>query len=182
MEAIRLVFFVLGVFFGVETTSVVAEKTIVTVDPTSNVMEIHLKNLVAVYPKENDPTLVEKEFSEMYANKGSWNSLFDTYLEKSIVYTSPKKGVLDATITLKYSKPEDLKIFAIDINREGKYSFINIPQWNVETTDGVQNSYYWNFEPNATFSFSLSPLKNAPETYTINKETIFVVWQLLKKK
>ena len=77
MEAIKLVFFVLGVFFGVETTSVVAEKTIVTIDPTSNVMEIQLKNLLAVYPKENDPTLVEKKFSEMYTKKDSWNSLFD---------------------------------------------------------------------------------------------------------
>lgn len=182
METIKLVFFVLGVFFGIETTSVVAEKTIVTVDPISNVMEIQLKNLLAVYPKENDPTLVEKEFSEIYAKKDRWNSLFDAYLKKSIVYNSPKKGVIDATITLKYSEPEDLKIFAIDINPEGKYSFINIPQWNVETTDGIKNSYYWNFEPNATFSFSLSPLENVPENYTVNKELLFTVWQKLNKQ
>lgn len=181
METLKLVFFVVGVFFGVETTSVVAEKTIVTVDPISNVMTIQLQNLVAVYPKEGNVS-VSSEFIEMYTKKENWNPLFDAYLEKDIVYSSSKKGVVNATITLKYSKPEDLKIFAIDINREGKYSFINIPQWKVETADGVQNSYYWNFEPNKTFSFTMSPLENVPKEYTVDKALIFSVWEKVSKQ
>ena len=180
MEEIKLVFFVLGLFFGVETTSVVAEKTIFTVDPVSNVITIQLQNLVAVYPKEGDAS-VSAEFTEMYTKKEKWNALFDSYLEKDIVYSSPKKGILNATITLKYSKSEDLKIFAIDINREGKYSFINIPQWKVETTDGVQNSYYWNFEPNKKFSFTMSPIENVPKEYTVDKTLIFSIWEKITK-
>jgi len=118
----------------------------------------------------------------MYTKKENWNSLFDTYLEKSIVYSSQKEGFLDATITLKYSKPEDLKIFAIDINPDGKYSFINIPQWNVKTTDGVQNNLYWNFEPNKVFSFTMSPLDKLPATHTTEKELLFTIWKKISKQ
>ncbi|WP_046757520.1 hypothetical protein [Kordia jejudonensis] len=182
METIKIAFFALGIFFGIETASVIAEKTIVTVDPVATTINIQLKNLTAVYPKEKGNASIDTEFAKIYHKKENWNVQLDSFSEKSIVYSSPEKGVLDATITLKYNKPEDLNIFAIDVNREGKYSLINIPQWNLKTTDGKQNGNYWNFEPNTTFTFSLAPLENIPATYTAEKELLYSIWEKISKR
>ncbi|WP_420572493.1 hypothetical protein [Kordia sp.] len=181
METIKIVVFALGLFFGIETTSVVAKKTTVTVDPTEKTIIIQQENLLAIYPKTENSTTVEKQFSEIYTKKEQWNTLFDSYPEKSIVYSSPKKGVLNATITLKYNTTKDLKAYAIDVNRENKFSIINIPQWKLETTDGELNGNYWNFDADKPFSFSYHPVEEVPEKYTVDHELIFNVWEKISK-
>jgi hypothetical protein len=182
MEAIKIVVFVLGLFFGVQSNTVIAEKTTVTVNPSENTIVIHQENILAIYPKGTDSISVVEEFKNIYAKKDTWNPLFDTYAEKSIVYSSPKKGVLNAKITLKYNELKDLKAFAIDINPEGKFSIINIPKWYLTTEDGKLNDNYWNFEANKKFSFTLAPIKDVPETYTVNRGILFSVWQEIAKK
>jgi len=182
MEAIKIVVFILGMFFGVKTTTVIPEKTTVTITPSTNTVVIQQENLLAIYPTKKNSHSVAEEFSTIYKKQSDWDSQLDTFAEKSIVYSSPKEGTLNATITLKYSKTEDLKTLAIDVNREGKFSIINIPTWHIETKDGKLNENYWNFESDKEFSLTLSPVKNVPETYTINRELLFSTWQKLTKE
>ena len=182
MEAIKIVMFVVGLFFGEKTSTVIPEKTTVTVSPETNTIVIHQENLLAIYPKEKDSLFVAKEFSTIYAKKESWNADLASYSKKTIVYSSSKKGVLNAKITLQYSELKDLKVFAIDINPEGKFSIINIPTWYLTTEDGKLNGNYWNFESDTEFSFTLSPVKDVPETYTVNKTILHNVWKELSKK
>ena len=146
METIKIVFFVLGLFFGEETNTVIAEKTTVTVSPKVNTIVIQHENLLAIYSTVTDSLSIAKEFTQIYNKQNNWHSEFDAYTKKSIVYIATKQGVLNAKITLQYNTPTDLKAFAIDQNREGKFSIINIPQWNLATENGKRNGNYWNFE------------------------------------
>ncbi|MBC8753673.1 hypothetical protein H2O64_03270 [Kordia sp. YSTF-M3] len=182
METIKIVLFVLGLFFGIETSTVIAEKTIVIVSPKTKTIVIQHENLLAIYPTEKDSLSIAKEFASIYTKKDSWNTHLDTFTEKYITYNATEKGVLSTKITLKYTKLEDLKVFAIDTNPEGKFSIINIPQWYIATENGKLNGNYWNFDADKKFSFSLSPVKNVPETYTIHKTMLHKVWQELTKE
>lgn len=182
METIKIVMFVLGLFFGEEISTVIPEKTTITITPKTKTIVIHQENLLAIYPKEKDSLFITKEFSTIYAKKDNWNADLAAYLKKSIVYSSPEKGVLNAKITLEYSNTKDLKVFAIDISREGKFSIINIPRWYLATEDGELNGNYWSFDADKEFSFSLSPVKDVPETYTVNNTILHNVWKALSKK
>ena len=182
MEVINIVVFITGLFFGIESSTVIAETTEVTINPKEKTMIIQQKHLLAIYPKEKDDRFAEEEFTLIYNNKTDWNTHLDAFAEKSIVYFSPKKNVLNATITLKYNTVADLKVFAINTNREGKFSIINLPNWVLKTKDGTRNGNYWNFDADKPFSFTYNPVESVPETYTINKTTLYSTWKKLSKK
>ena len=66
METIKIVFFVLGLFFGEETNTVIAEKTTVTVSPKVNTIVIQHENLLAIYSTVTDSLSIAKEFTQIY--------------------------------------------------------------------------------------------------------------------
>ncbi|EDP97881.1 hypothetical protein U8527_17980 [Kordia algicida OT-1] len=182
MEVIKIVVFVIGLFFGIESSTIIAETTEVTINPKEKTMVIQQKNLLAIYPKEKDTSFAAEEFTKIYYYKTNWNKHLNAFAEKSIVYTTSDDKTLDATITLQYTSDEDLKIFAIDKNRKGQFSIINLPNWVLKTNDGTLNGNYWNFDADKPFSFTYNPVENVPETYTVNKKILYATWKKLAKK
>lgn len=181
MEIIKIVTFVLGMFFGTEIDTVIAEKTKITVNPKEKTICIAQTNLLAIYPQGKDSITIAKEFSTIYEKKENWSTHLSSFTERSIVYTSKNKQ-LNATISLHYNDVKDLNIFAIDTNPEGQFSVINIPDWNLSTSDGKLNGNYWNFDTSKEFSFTFSPIKNVPKKYIINTTILHSVYQELIRK
>ena len=182
MEVIKIVVFVTGLFFGIESSTIIAETTEVTINPNEKTIIIQQKNLLAIYQKEKDSLSIVEEFTHTYNSRTDWSTHLESFTEKSIEYTSSKEGSLNATIKLKYNSTKDLKVFAIDKNNEGMFSIINLPNWVLKTKDGKLNGNYWNFNADKTFSFSYNPVEKVPEKYTVNNTILYTTWRNISKK
>jgi hypothetical protein len=50
-----------------------------------------------------------------------------------------------------------------DLNRDGKFSMIDIPQSHIKSTHGKLCKRYWIFDADKPFNFTIEPLDNIPE-------------------
>lgn len=161
MEVIKIVFFVLGVFFG-EDSRIGAEKTTVTVNSKEKEIVIVQEGLFALIKNEQDSVQVNSELEKIIAR--NWRKEIKSYPSKSCTFHTTKEGNLNATIILNYSSVKDLKDFALEFNEEtNEFSLINIPNWNIETKKGELNGNYWKFKANDKFTFVVTPFKNMSE-------------------
>ncbi len=177
MEVIKIALYVLGMFFGIEDSRIASEKTTITINPITKLMVIENENLFTIIRNEEDSIAVAKELFQIMNNPSEWRSELEKYPSKKIEFTSVKEGVLNAKLTLEYNDYSNLSDYAIDVNPEGKYSIVNIPNWNLKTTDGKLNGNYWNFDASKPFTFTLEPFLELPEEYQSSKRSLFSIWK-----
>lgn len=180
MEKIKIVCFVIGSFFGIENSRIGSEKVTVTVNPIDKTIIIVQENLFSVIRSKNDSLSISKEFLKIYED--NWLSELKDYSIKSLEFYSDENHLLNAKITLHYTSFKDLKTYAIDVNQQGDYSIINIPEWNLKTEDGKLNGNYWNFNASKPFTFTLEAFKNMPEAYEAHKKSVYTIWEATEKK
>ena len=185
MELIKIIFFALGSFFGIENSNIIAEKTQVIIDIENHVIEVEQHDLFAIIRNEQDSIRVSQELYRI-GNRAAgdkhykFRSEFDSYTSKTseIVYHK-KEQRIDASIKLRYNTPADLKDFAIDyVPEDDSYALINVDSWNIETTTGVLKGNYWYFKDQ--ISFSLSPAATMPEKYKSYKTSLYTYWLEVK--
>ncbi|MGG6231844.1 hypothetical protein [Tenacibaculum sp. SDUM215027] len=180
MEVIKIVFFVLGVFFG-ENSRIGAEKTTVTVNPKEQTVTIVQENIFALIVKEGDSLQVSSELKKVIAR--NWRKEIEGYPSKSCTFYVTDDSNLNAKIILNYPSEKDLKDFALDFNHETKeFSLINIPDWNVETEDGALKGNYWRFRADNSFTFVVTPFKNMPDKFKNAKRSLTPIWKAEKDK
>ncbi|MDX8554621.1 hypothetical protein MK851_13440 [Tenacibaculum sp. 1B UA] len=178
MEVIKIVFFVLGVFFG-ENSRIGAEKTTVTVNPKEQTVTIVQENIFALIVKEGDSLQVSSELKKIIAR--NWRKEIETYPSKSCTFYVTDNDNLNAKIILNYPSEKELKDFALDFNQETKeFSLINIPDWNVETEDGALKGNYWRFNADDNFTFVVTPFKNMPDKFKSAKRSLTSIWKAEK--
>lgn len=166
MEPIKIFFFALASFFGVENQRILADKTFVTVYPKKNQIEIVQKNIFALVPTANDLLLAKEEWSNVYnytQNGKKWSDELAYFSDKKIEFSTDKKGRI-AKITLTYTHPNDMAVMGIWYNEDEKQFAMNyIPEQKLKTKDGKKNDIFWNFEGNKDFSFTLEPFRAIPK-------------------
>lgn len=178
MEVIKIVFFVLGVFFG-ENSRIGAEKTSVTVNPKEQIVTIVQENIFALIVKEEDSIQVSSELKKIVAR--NWRKEIEPYPSKSCTFYATGDGNLNAKIILNYPSEKELKDFALDFNEEtNRFSLINIPNWNVETEDGTLKGNYWKFRADDSFTFVVTPFKNMPKKFKNAKRNLRPIWEAEK--
>ncbi|WP_299680901.1 hypothetical protein [uncultured Dokdonia sp.] len=185
MELIKIIFFALGTFFGVENSRIISEKTHVKIDPEKHIITVTHEHLFTMVQKEEDSIRVANELYRI-ANPAAGDTRYDwreeltTYETKTLVIsTSPEQKQLNASIKLKYNTKEQLKDFAIEyVTEENSYALINIPEWNIETTTGVLKDNFWYFKDE--ISFSLSPAENMPDAYRKYQKGLYDYWEKVK--
>ncbi|NVK10117.1 MAG: hypothetical protein HWD89_13770 [Tenacibaculum sp.] len=179
MEVIKIVFFVLGVFFG-ENSRIGAEKTTVTINPNEQTIIIVQENIFALIANEADSMQVSSELKKVVAR--NWRKEIESYPSKSCTLYVTDEGSLNAKITLKYPSENVLRDFALDFNKETKeFSLINIPDWNVKTEDGALKGNYWRFSADNSFTFVVTPFKNMPDRFKSVKRSLLPIWESEKK-
>ncbi|MDE1208261.1 hypothetical protein [Tenacibaculum larymnensis] len=179
MEVIKIAFFVLGVFFG-ENSRIGAEKTTVTINPNEQTIIIVQENIFALIANESDSMQVSSELKKVVTR--NWRKEIESYPSKSCTLYVTDEGSLNAKITLKYPSEHVLRDFALDFNKEAKeFSLINIPDWNVETEDGVLKGNYWRFSADNSFTFVVTPFKNMPDRFKSVKRSLLPIWESEKK-
>ncbi len=166
MEPIKIFFFALASFFGVENQRILADKTFVTVYPKKNQIEIVQKNIFAFVPTANDLQLAKEEWNGVHnyiQNGKKWSDELAYFSDKKIEFSTDKKGTT-AKITLTYTHPNDMAVMGIWYNEDTDQFAMNyIPEHNLKTKDGTKNDIFWNFDGNKDFSFTIEPFKSVPK-------------------
>ncbi len=167
MEQIKILFFVLGSFFGIEDGRIAADKTTVTVYPKSQEIEIIQENLFTVIQSEKDTIIVLEQWKKLMNAKqdtSSWAKDLDNFPVKN--FTLTRNNTIQPHVKLRYSIEKDLRVMGIWYNEEKNQFSINyIPQENLKTEEGKVAGNYWIFDGSTTFSFTIEPFLQMPEDY-----------------
>lgn len=168
MEQIKIIFFVLTSFFGIEDGRITAEKTIVTIDPKIHQIKIIQENLFTVIQPEKDTTIILEQWDKLRywkERKTSWAKELDSFPVKNLSFT-PIKDSIQPHLTLSYLKERDLKNLGVWFNEnKNQFSVNNISQHNIKTSDGKLEGNYWVFNGDSKFSFTIEPFLKMPENY-----------------
>ncbi|SDX08385.1 hypothetical protein SAMN05444411_10353 [Lutibacter oricola] len=180
MVEVKIIFFVLGMFFGVNYCHIGSELVTVSIDPQTKTMVIQQENLCTILKSKNDSLNLKNEIDTIINN--IWSPLLKKYKSKHIEFQTDKNNLLNATITLEYNTSKDLEDFGLDLNSDGEYSLINIPNWNIQSNDGKLTGNYWNFEVHKRFTFTMRGIKIPSKTSDLKIESITDLWNEHKKR
>ncbi|AWG21520.1 hypothetical protein FFWV33_08245 [Flavobacterium faecale] len=182
MEEIKILFFALTSFFGIEDARFAADKVTITIHPEKQEIEIIQENLFAVIQSEKDSIMVVEQWNKIRNRNESqtiWANELDSFHSKSFKLIDVE-NTIQPHILLKYSSNEDLSVMGIWYNAENnQYAINNIPQQNIKTNSGKLNGNYWYFDAASTFSFTEEPFSDMPENY---RKLKIPLKELLKKK
>lgn len=182
MEQIKILFFIVGTFFGVEQSRIISEKTTVTINPEEKTITILQENLIALIKNKSDSLKVQNELKKITQPNQLWSSEFTGYIKKEKeFYISEDKQYLNLSLTLTYTAITDLKAFGIDKNKEGDLSMTNYPKSHTKSADGILGERYWNFEANKPFTFTEEPLTDIPEEYRKFKMSLLPFWKTINQ-
>lgn len=175
MEQIKIIFFVLTSFFGIEDGRIVADKTTVTIDPKTQEIEIVQENLFTVIQSEKDTILTLEQWEKLRywkERKTFWAKELDSFTNKSLTFT-PIKKTIQPHLLLTYSKEKDLRMMGIWYNTEkNQFSINHIPEQNIKSKNGKLVGNYWVFDGDSKFSFTIEPFLQMPEKHKELKTSI----------
>lgn len=181
MEIIKIIFFAIGTFFGIENSQIAAEKTTVTINPIAHTIVVVQEQLFSITKTKEDSLRVSEELLVMIKDTNDWRPELKSYASKSYEFYESKTGYLNAKISLTYGNDADLKPYAIDLLEDKTYSIINIPRWDLRTNGGKINGNYWHFDADTIFEFTVTPFKEIPAEYKIHKKSLLPIWKAVKK-
>lgn len=166
MEQIRIIFFVLTSFFGIEDGSIAADKTYVTVNPENKEIEIVQNGLFTVLQKENDGHLVMEQWGEILEiqenENTSWATELANFPTKRFHFTL-RNDTIRPHLLLTYATEDDLQALGVWYDsKRNQFSVNNIPHHNLKTKSGKLTGNYWNFKGDGSFSFTLEPFLEMP--------------------
>lgn len=168
MEEIKIIFFALTSFFGIEDERIAADKTTVTIYPKTQEIEIIQENLFTFIQSEKDTELILEQWDKLQywkEKKISWAKELDSFPIKNLTF-NPIKKIIQPHLVLTYSKEKDLRMMGIWYNAEkNQFSINHIPQQNIKTENGKLVDNYWVFNGDSKFSFTIEPFLQMPEEY-----------------
>ncbi len=185
MEQIKIIFFALCSFFGIEDGKIAADKTTVTVFPENKKIEIIQEKLFTVIQTEKDSTFVVEQWDKLLhreERKTSWSKELDSFTVKNLSLTSVK-NTIQPHITLVYSNEKELRNMGIWYDAEkNQFSINHIPRHNINTKDGKLIGKYWFFNGDKTFGFIIEPFLQMPEQYQKFKKPLDELLKVNKKE
>lgn len=175
MNEIKLLFFALGSFFGIEGGRIAADKVTVRIYPQEQKVEIVQENLFALIQSENDKAVVLKQWDSIYnwqENKTPWAKALDGFPVKNLKFTSVKKTSQTHSIsirpclTFKYNHEKDLSCMGIWFNPEKNEFYLNhIPEYNTKSKKGRLEGNYWAFNADDNIVFTIEPFLNKNDAF-----------------
>lgn len=182
MELLKITFFTIGSFLGIENNFIASEKVIVTINPIEQTIHITQYNLFSLTHTNSDTEKLKIEVKTLQKKPTSWREELAEYPIKTLKFDIVS-GNLNTHVSLQYNAPKGLKDYAISYDTEkNQYAFINIPRWNLQTNDGKIEGNYWFFDADKPFTFSLKPFINMPEEFKAYKKNLLPLWEELKSE
>lgn len=175
MEEIRIIFFVLSSFFGINDTPMVAEKTLVTINPIEKSIQIEQEHLFTLIQEPSQREVLANRLEQLATENNFWTDDLSVFEDKELIFLV-KDNQLNAKIQLRYNQLSDLNIFGLYDN-DNTLSMVNIERDAIRTEQGVLQGNYWNFDTAKSFSFSLEPYKNLPQEAQKLRLNLIEVWK-----
>ncbi len=165
MEQIEIIFYVLATFFGQEEGRIAADKTLVTINPKTQQIEIYQQDLFGFVQTDKDIQTTKEQWQELVneieKNTELSPSLQNFSLTNAIV---EQKENPEVELNFKYKKASDLRVMGIWYNDEkNQFSINQISTHNIKTKDGSLDGNYWIFDGTKPFSFTIEPFLQMPE-------------------
>ncbi|UNZ00231.1 hypothetical protein MQE36_07775 [Zhouia spongiae] len=168
MEQIKILCYALTTFFGIENGRIVAEKTEIVIHPEQQQIEINQEGIFTIIQSESDSILALEQWEKMYhwtENDTKFVKELDNLPVKNFTITAVKTD-FRPHLTFSYTNKEDLRVFGIWYQEDkDQFSINHIPQQNIKTKNGKLEGNYWFFDGKKSFSFTVEPFLQMPESY-----------------
>lgn len=179
MNPITFLFYALSTIVGNnENPTIMSMKATVTVNPQTKTIEILQEDIFFIAITPEDRGNVEKELKQILtAQKTPKKIAIENIETADLNFLPTEKGRLNASIRIKYSNKGIPQNSGLDYTVDNNFELINIPEWNIKTTDGKVDGNYLVFKNDKPFSFSIEAFKNIPEQYKKHSYSLFEEWK-----
>lgn len=167
MNEIKILFFALGSFFGMDDARITADKTTVVIYPKEQEIEIIQEDLFVLIQSKRDERLVLEQWDKIYKWKEkhtAWVKELDNFVVKDFKLSPVKMTtqtylvLIRPHLTFKYTKEKDLESMGIWFNADkNKFYLNNIPEDNIQSDYGKLEGNYWVFNADDRISFTIEP-------------------------
>lgn len=178
MEEIKILFFVLGTFFGNSESRIIADHATVTINPMSKTIEIHQIDLFTILVQREDSLQISSELKEIKGKIIAWRPELAVYPVKSYRLTPGEKGTLQAKILLHYKSHKDLEDYGF-VLKDGYFSFRTFPDDYIQTDDGKLKDGFWHFSASKPFTFTQKP-QHIAERFKPHTKGLLPIWEKIK--
>lgn len=180
MEQIKIIFFLIGSFFGIENSRIASDKTTVTIYPEKQKIKIVQENLFTIIQTEKDTALILAQWEQLAnwnENKLPWAKELENFTNKNVIIEN-NEGAIAPRISFNYTDENDLSALAIWYNKEkNQYSINNIPREHTTSKNGKLEGNYWIFEGNSKFSFTIEAFIDLPNEFKKSKLAITEIFE-----
>ena len=171
MERIKILFFIVGAFFGIERSLIISENTSITIHPQEKTIAILQENLITISKNATDSLNVLNELETLLQQSPTWHSDLKQFRhKKKHFFISEDQQTLNSKLELSYTTVLDLNVFGITLNKDGQFSMTDFPKSHIQTKDGKLVNGYWHFNSDNPFTFSEAPLTDLPESFKKHKK------------
>lgn len=168
MIEIKVLVYILCSFFNTDEARILAETTVVSVDPLEKKVEILFEETFAIIKTNEDfaATKVHLDSIVKWSETNSnWSNELDIFLSKNLEITYESYG--DTTIPksfaieLKYENEHDLEVFGIWFDEVNNQFSINYTtDINMTSDNSTSDGKYIYFDASETFTFIMKPYNN----------------------
>lgn len=179
MDSINIYFFALASIIGLETTSIVSQQASVTINHLEKTFEIHQKDLFSIIVTAQDSLTLVNELQEiMEFHKNMEKKTADGLTIDEIILNAENKQV-NAVLKGRYTDPKVLEEAGIhlDSTANGEFSMINIPDWNIRSSEAVLKGNYWGWPADKSVTIIMEPYNNIPGEYLKHRRSILQYWE-----
>ena len=181
MNPIKIFFFALATIIGFEDAAIVSRKVSVKMNPVNKTFEIIQEDLFSIVILPEDSTRVTDELQRiMDVQKiGGTESANCFTIEKMLLINAGRQ--MNANITVSYSNPKILVDAEIDLDTlaHGEFSMMDIPEWNIHSSDAVLKEEYWVWSAGKSVTFVMEPFQHIPYKYLRHQHSILPYWEEL---
>ncbi|WP_299800588.1 hypothetical protein [uncultured Maribacter sp.] len=180
MEQIKIIFFLLGSFFGFENSRIASDKTTVTIYPEKHKIDIVQENIFTIIQTEKDTALTLAQWEQLVnwkENKLPWAKELENFTNKDVTIEN-NEGTIEPRISFNYTDENDLRALGIWYNKEkNQYSINNIPREHTTSENGKLEGNYWIFEGYSKFSFTNEAFIDLPNEFKKSKLPIIEIFE-----
>lgn len=179
MNPINILFFALASIIGIEDAHIVSRKVSITINPVDKTFEILQEDLFSIIILPEDSITVANELQHILAfhqhdKKQNANGL---NVEKIILSSHNQR--LNATLKGRYI---DQKVLAeagiyFAASKAGEFSMINIPEWNIHSSDAVLKEDDWVWTADKSVTIVMEPFENIPDEYLSYRQSVLPYWE-----
>lgn len=180
MDPINIYIYALASIIGMESMSIVSQKASISINPVEQTFEIHQEDLFTIIMTAEDSLAVANEFRGIADFRPNTENKTINGLIVEKIELSKKDEQLHATVKGRYTDPKVLAEAGIrlDTTSVAEFSLINIPEWNIRSSDAVLRGNYWVWPANKTVTILMEPFNNIPEKYRKHRRSLLPYWEL----